>query len=226
MDGFYRALLSGASRAEALGRASATVRAHHPDPFFWAPFILLGETGPVTFAAPGRPVQATGEDEESRFQRALAWRRTQHTLTAMGSADWAEGSTRDSALDAHVQRSQLPNQTAPLVLTLLGRTSAVALVVDAYPGAGHYTIASGHAGISKVTDPLATAVATLRPERMDSHGEGTLDVANDSVEGGFVGKFDLHFQDGRHIAGSFRLTSELVDVPEPLQRLLKKASSR
>ena len=220
MEVFYRALAQGAGRAEALAQASAAVRAQHPDPFFWAPFILLGETGPVTLD--GRPpAPVSGEDAESRLRRAMAWRRTQHSFTAMGTSDWSAGAERDQALDAFVSRSTLPGESLPLVLTLLGRHSAVSLVVSPYPGPGHFNIAPGQGGFSRVDDPLAPTIAQLRPEGMDISGEGTLDVVQDSLADGFIGRFELRLRDGRRVAGQFRLASGQQDLPAPLLRLLQ-----
>lgn len=220
MEAFYRALAQGAGRVEALAQASAVVRAQHPDPFFWAPFILLGDAGPVTLD--GRPpTPVAGEDAESRLRRAMAWRRTQHSLTAMGTAEWSAGAERDQALDAYVQPRTLPGEAIPLVLTLLGRHGAVSLVVSPYPGPGRYAIARGQGGFSRVDDPLAPTIAELRPERMDITGEGTLDVAQDSIAEGFVGRFELRLRDGRRIAGQFRLASGQQSLPAPLLRLLQ-----
>lgn len=45
---FYRELDGGADKAEALRRARlATIADGHPHPYFWAPFVLLGDPDPV-----------------------------------------------------------------------------------------------------------------------------------------------------------------------------------
>ena len=44
---FYRRLLAGASRAEALRQAQLAVRKDHPYPFHWGAFILQGDPGPL-----------------------------------------------------------------------------------------------------------------------------------------------------------------------------------
>jgi CHAT domain-containing protein len=46
MVGYYKRLLAGAGRGEALRQASLAVRKKHPDPRDWAPFIAIGQMGP------------------------------------------------------------------------------------------------------------------------------------------------------------------------------------
>jgi CHAT domain-containing protein len=50
MRAFYRHLLAGVARAEALRRAQREVRSRYPDPRDWGAFVLQGNPGP--FAAP------------------------------------------------------------------------------------------------------------------------------------------------------------------------------
>jgi CHAT domain-containing protein len=53
MERYYRQLLAGRGRAEALEEAMRSLRAEHPHPHFWAPFIALGRDAPLRgFAAP------------------------------------------------------------------------------------------------------------------------------------------------------------------------------
>lgn len=47
MDGYYRNLLSGQGRVEAMRQAAMAVRAKQPHPYFWAPFIVLGKGEPL-----------------------------------------------------------------------------------------------------------------------------------------------------------------------------------
>jgi CHAT domain-containing protein len=47
MTAYYRRLLAGAGRAEALRQASLMVRKKHPEPVDWAPFLAIGQVGPV-----------------------------------------------------------------------------------------------------------------------------------------------------------------------------------
>lgn len=78
MEGFYRELASGAQPAEALGAARRALRQRHaviaPDlrvsyaqPFFWAPFVLIGASraGAGTGGG-GMPVPATTARESAR----------------------------------------------------------------------------------------------------------------------------------------------------------------
>jgi tetratricopeptide (TPR) repeat protein len=47
MGAFYRHLLAGVARAEALRRAQREVRARYPDPRDWGAFVLQGDPGPL-----------------------------------------------------------------------------------------------------------------------------------------------------------------------------------
>ncbi len=47
MISFYRNLLQGVGRVDAMQRASVAVRSAHPHPYFWAPFIVIGRDGPL-----------------------------------------------------------------------------------------------------------------------------------------------------------------------------------
>lgn len=48
MEMFYRKLLEGAPRAEALRCAQLAIRKHHPNPFFWGAFICQGNPDPLS----------------------------------------------------------------------------------------------------------------------------------------------------------------------------------
>jgi CHAT domain-containing protein len=43
MQVWYRELLGGAGRAAALNRAQKALRETHPHPYYWAPFVLIGQ---------------------------------------------------------------------------------------------------------------------------------------------------------------------------------------
>jgi CHAT domain-containing protein len=47
MESYYRNLLAGQGRVEALRAAMHSVRAQHPHPHFWAPFIAIGRDTPL-----------------------------------------------------------------------------------------------------------------------------------------------------------------------------------
>jgi CHAT domain-containing protein len=47
MVAYYKNLLAGQGRSEALRQASLAIRKQHPSPFFWAPFIAIGQVGPL-----------------------------------------------------------------------------------------------------------------------------------------------------------------------------------
>jgi CHAT domain-containing protein len=42
METFYQSWLTGLSKAEALRQAIQKVRSEEPHPYFWAPFLLVG----------------------------------------------------------------------------------------------------------------------------------------------------------------------------------------
>jgi CHAT domain-containing protein len=47
MESYYRHLLDGSGRAEALRQAMRSLRQSHPHPHYWAPFISLGSDAPL-----------------------------------------------------------------------------------------------------------------------------------------------------------------------------------
>jgi hypothetical protein len=48
ISAFYRRLLSGSSRASALRTAQLAIREQFPDPYFWAGWVLEGDSGPLS----------------------------------------------------------------------------------------------------------------------------------------------------------------------------------
>jgi len=46
-DEFYRRLLAGRGRADALREAQLTMKAKYPDPFYWGAFICQGDPSPL-----------------------------------------------------------------------------------------------------------------------------------------------------------------------------------
>ncbi len=47
MEDFYRRILAGEPRAEALRNAQLTMKAKCPHPYFWGAFICQGNPGPL-----------------------------------------------------------------------------------------------------------------------------------------------------------------------------------
>jgi CHAT domain-containing protein len=47
MEDFYRRLLAGEPRAEALHAAQQGLRHKYPEPYFWGAFVCLGNPGPL-----------------------------------------------------------------------------------------------------------------------------------------------------------------------------------
>ncbi|WNG31878.1 tetratricopeptide repeat protein [Cystobacter fuscus] len=59
MDAYYRNLLQGQGRASALREAMRSLRASHPHPFYWAPFIALGSDAPLRAITPSEQSKPT-----------------------------------------------------------------------------------------------------------------------------------------------------------------------
>ena len=55
MEAYYRNLREGQGRAIALRKAMSALRASHPHPHYWAPFIVLGRDTPLRGLEPGPP---------------------------------------------------------------------------------------------------------------------------------------------------------------------------
>jgi CHAT domain-containing protein len=53
MEDFYRRLLAGQGRAEALREAQLAMKAKYPDPFYWGAFICQGDPSPLGTVQPG-----------------------------------------------------------------------------------------------------------------------------------------------------------------------------
>ena len=51
METFYKRLLAGEHKDEALRQAMSVVRKHHPQPLYWAAFEMIGDTQPLSLAA-------------------------------------------------------------------------------------------------------------------------------------------------------------------------------
>jgi len=47
MVDFYRRLLTGEGKAEALRNAQLAMKVNYPDPYYWGAFVCLGEPGPI-----------------------------------------------------------------------------------------------------------------------------------------------------------------------------------
>ena len=139
MAAFYEKLKAGTDRAEALRQASASIRAKNDDPFFWAPFVLLGRDGPLELSPRAAPSPPQGEDQATRLRRAMTLKRLRRTIDRLGEAHWSTGSRTDDALDANVSASRALEPRS-LVLTLLGTHESISLIVPSYTGPGRYGV--------------------------------------------------------------------------------------
>lgn len=52
MVSYYDLVLAGVGRGAAMRRAAAQVRQRFPHPYYWAPFLVLGQSGPLELPAP------------------------------------------------------------------------------------------------------------------------------------------------------------------------------
>ncbi len=52
MEGYYRRLLAGEGRASALREAMKELRKKKPHPYYWAPFIAIGQDAPLRGLTP------------------------------------------------------------------------------------------------------------------------------------------------------------------------------
>jgi CHAT domain-containing protein len=72
MGHFYRRLLAGEGRADALRHAQEEVREKEPDPHFWGAFICQGDPSPLQAPCSGSPYHenelATGRSKPSSFR--------------------------------------------------------------------------------------------------------------------------------------------------------------
>lgn len=67
MKRYYGNLLKGMGRAEGMREAAQFVRKKHPHPYFWAPFITIGRSGPLSgFGKGGKAAKAAKAQEAAK----------------------------------------------------------------------------------------------------------------------------------------------------------------
>jgi hypothetical protein len=66
MEDFYRRLLAGQGRAEALRESQLAMKARHPDPYYWGAFICQGDPSPLSTLRPGAVARGLVTDEPRR----------------------------------------------------------------------------------------------------------------------------------------------------------------
>jgi CHAT domain-containing protein len=59
MENFYRRILAGEPRADALQAAQNDLRRTYPEPYFWGAFVCLGNPGPLAAAPAGHPTPSS-----------------------------------------------------------------------------------------------------------------------------------------------------------------------
>ena len=60
MARYYKNLLKGSGRADAMREAALYLRKKHPHPYYWAPFIAIGRAAPL--AGLGKPAAHAGAE--------------------------------------------------------------------------------------------------------------------------------------------------------------------
>jgi len=97
MEDFYRRILAGEPRAEALRNAQLTMKAKYPDPFFWGAFICQGNPGPLPprrrwfFTLDGQEKQGPISDPELKgLIRSGKLNRT--SMVSLDSKTWYQAS--------------------------------------------------------------------------------------------------------------------------------------
>lgn len=69
MTRYYKNLLGGAGRAEAMRAAALYVRKKRPHPYYWAPFITIGKSSPLSGIGKGGAA-ADGEEDDEEDKKA------------------------------------------------------------------------------------------------------------------------------------------------------------
>jgi CHAT domain-containing protein len=68
MEGFYKRILEGHPREEALRQAQLAVKETYPEPFYWAAFICQGDPGPLRKKIKRSPLRRRGHSAAFRPQ--------------------------------------------------------------------------------------------------------------------------------------------------------------
>ncbi len=67
MKRYYSNLLKGLGRAESMREAAQFVRKKHPHPYYWAPFITIGRSGPLTgFGKASKSSKSAASSKDSK----------------------------------------------------------------------------------------------------------------------------------------------------------------
>ena len=144
MQDFYASLAKRQGRRDALQSAMLAARARNPDPSTWAPFILLGATGPlVTFGATA-PLTASVADEsaQARVGRMAEFRKLENAR-ANGSGEWHIDGAKDSLVDYEVHGGLGP-QGDNVKINLVGPHTLIAFFVEGYsPGRPYRRVQAG-----------------------------------------------------------------------------------
>jgi CHAT domain-containing protein len=73
MADFYRRILAGEPRAEALRQAQLAMKKKYPDPFYWGAFICQGDPSPLPSRVRGAKLSSGTSHHHCRRQCAPAF---------------------------------------------------------------------------------------------------------------------------------------------------------
>ncbi|GAH33692.1 unnamed protein product, partial [marine sediment metagenome] len=164
MEDFYRRVLQGKSRADALREAQLAIRTNHPDPLYWGAFICQGDPSPLSGVKvrENRILQAARTDEVDAPARADELRRRGEKLSESGEHE-AALDYFDSGLQLQPDDLNLLDLRASVLLQL-GRDQEALGTIDyvlendlaAGRSLGYMYAAKGHAltGMGENKDAL------------------------------------------------------------------------
>jgi len=210
MQDLYANLAKRQGRREALQNAMLSARARNADPSTWAPFILLGATGPLgTFgASPPAPAAIADESAEARVGRMAAFRQLENGR-ANGSGEWQMGKRTESLVDYYVQGGLGP-QRNNLKINLVGPHSLIAFFVQGYRSGRTFRLGTSTVQAGFMVKPASlnfdAASLDLNGTQLSPMREGTLTL---SGGGGtpLVGTFTLRLGK-EEIAGRFQVPGD------------------
>lgn len=211
MQNLYENLAKRQGRRDALQNAMLAARTRNADPSTWAPFILLGATGPLlTFGAVPAAAPATVADESgaARVARAAAFRALERGRTN-GSGEWQAGTAKDSLLDFEVQGGLGPRQNN-LKINLVGSRTLIAFFIQGYRSGATYRLGSSAAQAGLMFKPATVDVDAgsldLNGNQLGRVSDGTLTLRGGG-ETPLSGTFNLRLGE-RAIEGRFEVPGD------------------
>ena len=186
MQDFYASLAKRQGRRDALQSAMLAAKSRNPDPSTWAPFILLGATGPlVTFGAPAPAV--ADESSLKRANRMAEFRKLEQGRTN-GSGEWQIDDAKDNMTDYDVQGGLGP-QRDNVKISLVRPHTLIAFFVEGYRRGSYRRVEAGF---------------QLKKPNVDVDA-GSLDVNGNQLVSVQNPELTLHGGGGTPLTGTFSL---------------------